>query len=443
MDEKKRPTILLVDDEKSILDSLYRFCRQRKWHALRGNGGAEGLEILKDNEVDVIVSDMRMPNMSGAEFLSKAKDAQPMAVRVLLTGYADVDAVASAVNEAKIYNYLNKPWDEGMLESVIRGAIEFKQNEEERIRLQNELAESKQELEMLNLSLEGKVKERTQQLQQAMEKVQSNNKRISNNFRECLSLINNVISMQDGSVGDYSSMVINASVTIAKTLELSPKEVEQIRIAAQLHNIGKLSLPDSIRKKPVANMTQNELEIYRKHSILGEAVLSGMTGLKAVSKIVRSHQEYMDGSGFPDKLKSNNIPLGSRILCVISDFQKLSSGLMEKGIHTNEAAMAYILENSGKLYDARAVELFVRYHEQHLQNYQSGIRHLPLDDIAEGMILAENLISETGILLLTKETSLNNENIRQLRKYEQEMESKLIFPVIPQSLDSGASQSLH
>ena len=439
MEEKQRPKLLLVDDEKSILDSLYRFCRQRKWDAIRANGGAEGLEVLKENSVDIIISDMRMPNMDGAEFLKRAKDVAPLSVRLLLTGYADIDAVASAVNDANIYNYLSKPWDEGMLESVIRSAIEAKQQEEERIRLERELAEKKQELEMLNLSLEGKVEERTKELEEAMQKIQAHNKRVSNNFRECLSLINNVISMQDGSTSDYSSMVVSASVAIASTLDLSAKEIEQIRIAAQLHNVGKLSLPDTIRKRPLNSLTNNEMELFKKHSIQGEAVLSGMTGLKTVSKIIRSHQEYMDGSGFPDKMKSNTIPIGSRIICVASDFQKLASGLLIKGIHDGDKAIEYIQSYSGKLYDARVVELFTKYHEEHLQNYHSHLKHVPLEDIEEGMMLAENLISETGILLLTKDTELSEENIQQLRKYEQDIGGKLIFPITDASENRGAA----
>lgn len=439
MEEKQRPKLLLVDDEKSILDSLYRFCRQRKWDALRANSGAEGLEVLKENTVDVIVSDMRMPNMDGAEFLKQAKEIAPLSVRLLLTGYADIEAVASAVNDAKIYNYLSKPWDEGMLETVIKSAIEAKHQEEERIRLERELAEKRQELEMLNLSLEGKVEERTKELEEAMQKIQAHNKRVSSNFRECLSLINNVISMQDGSTSDYSTMVVSASVAIASTLNLPAKEIEQVRIGAQLHNIGKLSLPDTVRKRPLSSLTNNEIDLFKKHSIQGEAVLSGMTGLKTVSKIIRSHQEYMDGSGFPDKLKGNVIPIGSRIICVASDFQKLASGLLVKGIHDSEKAIEYIQQNSGKLYDARVVELFTRYHDEHLQNYHSHVKHVSLDDVTEGMVLAENLISETGILLLTKDTELSDENVRQLRKYEQDIGSKLIFPITNTVEDRGAA----
>lgn len=435
MTKAVRPKILLVDDEKSILDSLYRFCRQRKWDAFRANGGAEGLELLKTETVDIIISDMRMPNMDGAEFLSRAKEQAPDAIRILLTGYADMEAVISAVNETKIYNYLNKPWDENMLDSVINSALDFKQKEDQRLSLVREVAEKNDALAELNNSLEQKVEERTKELQLAMQSVQESNKKVTKNFRESLALITSVIEMQDGSKANYTNMIANASVAIAKALDLSPKEIEQIRIASLLHNIGKLSLPEAIRKKPMNKLNRMELEVFRTHPIQGEAVLSGMTGLKTISKLVRSHQEYINGKGFPDKTIDNVIPIGAKIICVTSDFQKLESNLLIDEISGPEASMEYIKSMSGKHYDARVVEIFERYYTEHLQNYRSHFSLLSLKEIKEEMVLAENLISSNGLMLLTKDSSITTEHIKQLSNYEAEIGGELIFPILNSSID--------
>ncbi len=427
--------ILIVDDEQAILDSLYRFCKRRKWNAFKANGGQEALEVLKTETIDIIISDMRMPEMDGARFLEKAKDLSPKSVRILLTGYADMDAVIHAVNNAKIYNYLNKPWDDQMLESVINSAIDFKEKEDERLHLIDEVDKKNKELKAINGSLEEKVKSRTEKLQAAMQKAQISNQKVSKNFREALSLITNLIEMQDGSESNCTAIMAETSVALAKELELSPVEVEQIRIAAQLHNIGKLSLPESIRQKPINKLNKAELDIYHTHPIQGETILSGMTGLKTVSKIVRSHQEYIYGQGFPDKIFGNQIPIGSKIICVTSDFQKLERNLLQDDISTAEGAMEYIKNQSGKLYDARIVDLFESYFNENLQHYRSYLSRLSLQDIKEGMVLAENLVSSHGLMLLTKGSSITSENLQQLKTYEIDVGGTLIFPILNTSID--------
>lgn len=435
MADAQRPKILLVDDEKSILDSLYRFCRQRKWEAFRASDGAEALKLLDTQAVDIIISDMRMPNMDGAEFLTKAREKSPDSVRILLTGYADMQAVINAVNKAKIFNYLNKPWDDNMLESVVNSALDFKEKEDQRLRLVREVEEKNNELASLNDSLEEKVSQRTKNLQIAIEEVEQSNKKINNNFREALTLITSVIEMQDGSKSNYTEMVAKASADIAHALDLSPKEIEQIRIAAALHNIGKFSLPEAIRKKPMNDLNAKELELFRTHTIQGEAVLSGMTGLKVISKLVRSHQEYLNGKGFPDKLKEDEIPMGAKILCVTSDFQKLESNLLRKEISDPVEALEYLKSMSGVNYDARVVDLFEKYYESHLKNYRSYLSQLSLKDIKEGMVLAENLLSSGGLSLLTKDTLLTAEHIGKFKVYEAGVGSQLIFPILNSSID--------
>jgi response regulator RpfG family c-di-GMP phosphodiesterase len=207
--------------------------------------------------------------------------------------------------------------------------------------------------------------------------------------------------MQDGSKANYTEMVAKASVDIAKALDLPPKDVEQIRIAAALHNIGKFSLPEAIRKTPMNDLNPAELELFRTHTIQGEVVLSGMTGLKAISRLVRSHQEYLNGKGFPDKLKEDEISIGAKILCVTSDFQKLESNLLRKEVSDPEEAIDYLREIVGVNYDARIVDLFEKHYETHLKNYRSYSSQLSLKEIQEGMVLAENLLSSGGLSLLT------------------------------------------
>lgn len=272
------------------------------------------------------------------------------------------------------------------------------------------------------------------ELQTAMASVEAVNKRVLQSFKESLSLMTNMIELQDGSKRNYTRMVVMACVSIAEALNLPPREVEQIRIAALLHNIGKLSLPERLRKRTLGTLTLQEKNIYKRHPIQGEAVLSGMTGLKVVSKLVRHHKEYINAEGFPDQLIEKHIPIGSKILCVVSDFQQLESGLLVADISSPEQAITYIQQHSGVLYDARIVELFCRYHAEKMQDFRSELTVVSLAKLRPGMVLGDDLISPNDMLLLTEGSIITAANLQQFEKYQEEMGSQLVFSIRTDSI---------
>ena len=157
-------TILCVDDEQNILKSLRRLLRREDYTLLTASSGEEGLELLQKSPVSLIISDQRMPAMTGIQFLKEAKRIAPSTIRMILSGYTDVDSITSAVNEGNVYKFILKPWNDGELKLTIKRALEqydlVNENEKlhEKIRLQNE------ELKAFNKDLERKVRERTEEL---------------------------------------------------------------------------------------------------------------------------------------------------------------------------------------------------------------------------------------------------------------------------------------
>ena len=125
-DIKRKRTLLLVDDEASILTSLRRLLRKDGYEILFGNGGEEGLALLAQHPVDVILSDQRMPNMTGVEFLRRVKIAYPDTVRMVLSGYTELQSITDAINEGAIYKFLTKPWDDEQLRANIAEAFRYK-----------------------------------------------------------------------------------------------------------------------------------------------------------------------------------------------------------------------------------------------------------------------------------------------------------------------------
>ncbi|HEY8035192.1 MAG TPA: EAL domain-containing protein [Methylobacter sp.] len=153
----KLPAILFVDDEANMLKAFRRLFHNEAYVSYFASSGAEGLEVLRQHAVDLIISDMRMPEMNGAEFLTQVFMQWPETIRILLTGYADLQSTIEAVNNGRIYNYCNKPWNDEELKLLVRNALEQKRLREERDRLSDIVHQQNNELKELNEHLEEKV----------------------------------------------------------------------------------------------------------------------------------------------------------------------------------------------------------------------------------------------------------------------------------------------
>ncbi|MFC1563169.1 response regulator [candidate division KSB1 bacterium] len=168
----KRHKLLFVDDEENVLKSLKRLFHEEKYEIYTANNGLEGIKLLERLEFSLILSDYRMPELNGVDFLRLVKEKSPYCIRMILTGIPDVSVAISAINEGEVYKFINKPWDDENLKVQIKRAIEHyelvREREEllERIKMQNE------ELRKWNINLEKRVEEKTMELKKAYEKLQ-------------------------------------------------------------------------------------------------------------------------------------------------------------------------------------------------------------------------------------------------------------------------------
>jgi len=158
-------TVLCVDDERNILSALKRLLRKENYRLLTGGSGKEGLDILARNEVHVVVSDQRMPEMNGTEFLKEVRKSYPNILRIILTGYTDVDTITEAINEGHIYKFFLKPWNDHNLKLEIRQALEQYDLIQANKQLNEQLYQQNEELKTMNENLETLVHERTQSIE--------------------------------------------------------------------------------------------------------------------------------------------------------------------------------------------------------------------------------------------------------------------------------------
>ena len=158
-------TVLCVDDEQNILHALKRLLRKDGYRLLTASSGDEGLKILEQNEVHVVISDQRMPEMSGTEFLARVKEHHPAALRIVLTGYTDVDSITESINEGHIYKFFLKPWNDQSLRLEIKQALDQYDLIQANKKLQEQVMQQNEELKEINENLEAMVQERTKELE--------------------------------------------------------------------------------------------------------------------------------------------------------------------------------------------------------------------------------------------------------------------------------------
>ena len=165
MDSTPKHTILCVDDERQILSALKRLLRKENFDLLTATSGEEGLNIMASRDVHLVISDHRMPQMSGISFLAKVRETHPDTIRILLTGYTEVDSIKASINEGHVYKFLLKPWNDDDLKQEIKKALERYDLLESNHALHLMVAEKNKELEQINKDLETIIKQRTRELE--------------------------------------------------------------------------------------------------------------------------------------------------------------------------------------------------------------------------------------------------------------------------------------
>ena len=409
-------TLLLVDDEPGILSSLRRLLRPGGYSIHTAESGQAGLDILEHEPIDLVISDMRMPEMDGARFLEQVRMRWPATMRILLTGYADVSSTIDAINRGEIYRYIAKPWDDTDLLLIVRDALERQRLRSENARLLALTQAQNEELKELNASLEDKVKQRTAEIEQINSFLNLANDRLKQNFLVSIKMFSGLMELRGGAMGGHSRRVAELARRLAAKLGIEGKARQDIFFAALLHDVGKIGFPDALLARPVSRMNGDDFGQYRKHAISGESALMPLEELKDVARIVRSHHERFDGQGFPDGLEGQDIPLGARLLCVVNDYDGLQIGTLSERRMTVDEARAILLQSRGKRYDPQMVNAFVELLDGTVQDVipERPVSH---PDLKVDMVLSRDLVSREGALLLAADSLLDVALIKQIQDY--------------------------
>ena len=402
-------TVLCVDDEPSILSALRRVLRAEDCQVLQAGSGAEALALLAEHPVDVVLSDMRMPGMDGAQLLAQVHQRWPDTARVLLTGYADMNATVAAINEGQIYRYIHKPWDETELRLTVRQAAERRILQTERARLQALTTTQNEELRTLNTTLEQRVLERTSALQEA-------NEQLRRNYLTSIRIFSSLMELRSGVLAGHGKRTASLARKVAQAMGLAEDVLQDVFVAGLLHDVGFLALPDSILNKPVGKLSAEEMVSYQRHPVLGAQSFMALDEHQPVASIIRSHHERADGSGFPDQLQGSQIPVGARILAVVDAFDDLTHGHLTGAPLTEAEARTILQRGRGTQFDAEIMDVFLHI-TQVVKPPAVRLESVGTDLLKPGMTLGKDLLSQEGVLLLSAGHVLTAELIGRISRY--------------------------
>jgi putative nucleotidyltransferase with HDIG domain len=422
--EESKDKILFVDDEAFILFSLRRLFKQNNIDIDVETDCLKAIELVRENKYKVIVSDFKMPTMDGANFLQVVKEISPDSVRLILSAHITQDSLTEIVNKSEVYRFVNKPWRDKDLLSVIKDSI-HKFDDGTRpasltnIMLAKEIESSKSvneeelPIESLAIEIENTV-EPDMYYENILPAVDFKALDLKKSFElaraEQHQHLNYIINLTSIRIGLHCKRVSQLSAYLAKKLKLDSETQKSIYLAGLYHDVGKLF----------------ELVAQADHSEIGYNLLSSFSELKEAAKIVRYHHKRLDEDG------ANEIPVGSKVLAIVDYFDKEVTKERSDDVQPRSLAdiIGFMEGQKGKMFSVDEMDAFkeVVLTEFKLGHFLNETK-IHLTEIEEGMVLSRPLFNIDGKMLLNSEYKITKEVISRIFKHNQMTKIKSPFYV--------------
>ncbi len=333
-DEVLQPhRLLVVDDEESVRKALTRFLSTRGYTVASAANGEEALQALRAESYSLMLLDVRMPGISGLDLVPEAIHEKPDLAILMLSAMGDAATAASCMQRGA-YDYLTKPIELNDLSKAIERAL----------RRRDTMMQNRE----ISSWLKEEVQRRTQEVEREREKQQ----------KLTIATLDALINAQEAKnpyLSGHSARVAAFAASVAHHLSLSDDDVENVRMAGRLHDLGKIGVRESVLNKK-GPLTDDEYEHVKQHVLIGWQILSPLQHLGAIISFVRSHHEHWDGSGYPDGLEGDEIPLGARIICATEVYDALTTTRPYQEKLTPEEAVDRMSLLSGKIVDPMVLD---------------------------------------------------------------------------------------
>jgi response regulator RpfG family c-di-GMP phosphodiesterase/signal transduction histidine kinase len=322
--------ILCIDDNPEVL-KLMKMLLADEFDLELVTSAEQGLKFLRDKNPDLVLCDVMMPGMDGHAFSRAVKSDESLKhiPIILVTARTGAEMLNEGI-QAGADDYISKPFDSTELKARIRSQLRLRQMESE--------------LTLVNKNLRMRTSDLVDQ-QRSL-------------FLSTVKSLASAIDAKDEYTRHHSTRVTDFSLKIAAKMGFSEKELGDLELAALLHDVGKIAVPESILNKP-GKLTDEEFTLIKEHPARGEAILSPVIELKEISRVVRAHHERYDGRGYPDRLKGREIPIGARIMTIADTYDSITSERPYRKAASHRYAVKEIISCSGTQFDPEVVENFL------------------------------------------------------------------------------------
>jgi putative nucleotidyltransferase with HDIG domain len=332
--------VLAVDDERAAVRLLSFILAPPAFRCTTACTAEEALVALQREPFDAVISDLQMPGLSGMELLAEVRHKHPHMAFLVTTGVDDVDVGVKAMRSGAD-DYLVKPLRESAVVASLENALHKR-------RLQQEVENYRQHLEEM-------VAERTDQLRAALERVEQR-------YEDTLQSLGAAIDLRDNETEGHSQRVCRYSLEIARAMGWQEKQLGTLARGAYLHDIGKLGVPDGILLKP-GPLTPEERKIMQRHAQIGFNLVKDIPFLADANDVVFMHHERFDGTGYPQGLRGEQIPLSARIFAIADTLDAVTSERPYQRASSFESAREIIRRLSETAFDPQVVNVFLSIRE--------------------------------------------------------------------------------
>jgi len=400
--------ILVVDDEPFVITLLKETLERERYEVVSCTSPLKALAILETQSFGVIISDQRMPEMTGLDFLIESRRLCPEASRILLTAAVSLSTVVDAINKGELFRFVAKPWLREELLATVRNAFQ----RHELLRRNDELLAQTQQLNAQLIAANAELGTQIQTLQQRTASLDLANQELVTRNENSLELCRRILTAYDPILGGQAKALVEFANKMTENGPFTDAEAHALRSAAWLCDLGLIGVSRELlrtfRTTPNA-LTERERAALHNHPVYSQTLAALIDPRPEVGAVIRAHHEHFNGTGYPDRLSGNEIPWPARCLAVAVGFVESSA--------PKQTSIDQILARSGTHYDPEAVRLFMKV--THLVNLPRQVREILLSELEPGMVLASGIYSPHGLLLIGEGQALGPAAIAKIRDHNQ------------------------